>query len=63
MPGDVGGVVSGRRFAGAQTFYHVNLADGELIVIGNARSARVGDTVHVRLSEPMRALAYPGGET
>ena len=62
VPGDVGGVVSGRRFAGAQTFYHVNLADGELVVIGNARSARIGDTVHVRLAEPVRALAFPDGE-
>jgi iron(III) transport system ATP-binding protein len=62
VPGDVGGVVAGRRFAGAQTFYHVNLAHGELVVIGHARAARIGDTVHVRLAEPMRAVAYPDGQ-
>jgi hypothetical protein len=58
----VGGVVSTRRFAGAQTFYHVTLANGELVVVGNARSAKIGDTVHVRLAEPMRAYAFPSEE-
>jgi ABC-type Fe3+/spermidine/putrescine transport system ATPase subunit len=62
LPGDVGGVVSTRRFAGAQTFYHVTLANGELVVVGNARSAKIGDTVHVRLAEPMRAYAFPSEE-
>ena len=59
LPGDVGGVVSDRRFAGAQTYYHINLANGELLVIGPARAARVGDTVHVRLADAARGIVYP----
>lgn len=62
LPGDVGGVVSHRRFAGAQTYYHVNLAAGELIVIGGARAAKVGDPVHVRLLDAIRAYAFPADE-
>ena len=59
VPGDVGGVIAERRFAGAQTYYHVKLVEGELVVLGGARSARVGDTVHVRLSDQQRACAFP----
>jgi iron(III) transport system ATP-binding protein len=62
VPGDVGGVVSDRRFAGAQTYYHVTLANGELVACGSARAARIGDPVHVRLSDPARAFAFPGDE-
>ena len=62
VPGDVGGVVADRRFAGAHTFYEVNLAEGSVTVVAGPRAARVGDTVHVRLSEPMRAFAYPETE-
>ncbi|MGQ0560693.1 MAG: ABC transporter ATP-binding protein [Gemmatimonadota bacterium] len=63
LPGDIGGVVSERRFAGAQTYYHVKLADGELLVIGTARAARVGDPVHVRLTDPARAFAFAEATT
>lgn len=59
VPGDVGGVVADRRFAGAHTFYQINLADGAVTVVAGPRAARVGDTVHVRLAEPLRAFAYP----
>jgi ABC-type Fe3+/spermidine/putrescine transport system ATPase subunit len=59
MPGDVGGVVSDRRFAGAQTYYHVNLANGELVAVGGPRAAKIGDPVHVRLSDQSRAFAFP----
>ncbi|HEX6559997.1 MAG TPA: TOBE domain-containing protein, partial [Longimicrobiales bacterium] len=62
VPGDVGGVVSERRYAGAQTYYHVTLADGELIVLGGPRSARVGDTVHVRLNDGTRVIVFPEPE-
>ena len=58
VPGDVGGVVADRRFAGAETFYHVRLADGELIVTGPARAARIGDPVHVRLRDAQRVCAF-----
>ena len=63
LPGDVGGVVADRRFAGAQTYYHVNLAAGDLTVVGGARAAKVGDPVHVRLSDPARAFAFPDNQT
>lgn len=59
VPGDVGGVIAERQFAGAQTYYTVKLAAGELVVSGTARAARVGDTVHVRLTDNTRAIAYP----
>jgi ABC-type Fe3+/spermidine/putrescine transport system ATPase subunit len=59
VPGDVGGVIGERRFAGAQTYYHVKLAEGELVVCGTTRAGRVGDTVHVRLADPSRAIVYP----
>ncbi|HUP90036.1 MAG TPA: ABC transporter ATP-binding protein, partial [Longimicrobiales bacterium] len=62
VPGDVGGVVADRRFAGAHTFYEVNLAEGSVTIVAGPRAARVGDTVHVRLSEPLRAFAYPEAE-
>ncbi|MGQ0815788.1 MAG: ABC transporter ATP-binding protein [Gemmatimonadota bacterium] len=59
LPGDLGGFVAGRRFAGAQTYYHVTMPDGELAVIGGVRTAKVGDAVHVRLTEAARAYAFP----
>jgi len=62
LPGDVGGVVAGRRYAGAHTYYHVNLAEGEVTVLGGARGARTGDPVHVRLAENTRAFVYPEAE-
>ena len=62
VPGDVGGVIAERRFAGAQTYYHINLAEGEVIVLAPARAAKVGDTVHVRLADPSRAVVFPEDE-
>lgn len=62
LPGDVGGVVRDRHFAGAHTYYHVNLAQGELLVLGHARDARVGDTVHVRLLDTVHACAFGAEE-
>jgi spermidine/putrescine ABC transporter ATP-binding subunit len=58
QPGDLGGVVSDRRFAGAQTYYQVKLSNDEITVLGGARGARVGDPVHVRISQDARIYAY-----
>jgi ABC-type Fe3+/spermidine/putrescine transport system ATPase subunit len=62
VPGDVGGVVADRRFAGAQTYYTVNLADGDVVALAGPRAAKVGDTVHVRLADPGKAFAFPEDE-
>ena len=59
QPGDLGGVVSDRRFSGAHTYYQVKLVDDEVTVIGNARDARVGEPVHVRMIADTRIYAYP----
>ena len=59
LPGDVAGTVADRRFAGAQTYYHVALPEGELLVVGGPRTAKVGDVVHIRLTEVTRAYAFP----
>jgi hypothetical protein len=61
LPGDLGGVISDRRFAGAHTYYQVKLADEELTVVGSARDARVGEPVHVRVAQQARIYAYGGG--
>jgi iron(III) transport system ATP-binding protein len=60
MPGDFGGVVSDRRFAGAHTYYQVKLAEEELTVVGSARDARVGEPVHVRVAQHARVYAFGG---
>jgi spermidine/putrescine ABC transporter ATP-binding subunit len=59
QPGDLGGVVADRRFAGANTYYQVRLADQEITVLGGARDARVGEPVHVRVAPETRIYAYP----
>ncbi|HEY0673488.1 MAG TPA: ABC transporter ATP-binding protein, partial [Longimicrobiales bacterium] len=56
--GDLGGVVSDRRFAGAVTYYQVKLPDEEILVEGGPRDARVGEPVHVRISTDARVYAY-----
>jgi spermidine/putrescine ABC transporter ATP-binding subunit len=56
--GDLGGVVSDRRFAGAHTYYQVKLPEDEITVVGSARDARVGEPVHVRISPDARIYAY-----
>lgn len=61
MPGDFGGVVADRRFAGAHTYYQVKLAEDELTVVGSARDARVGEPVHVRVAQHTRIYAFGGG--
>jgi iron(III) transport system ATP-binding protein len=61
MPGDFGGVVADRRFAGAHTYYQVKLAEEELTVVGSARDARVGEPVHVRVAQHARIYAFGGG--
>ena len=61
QPGDFGGVVADRRFAGAHTYYQVKLAEDELTVVGSARDARVGEPVHVRADQHARVYAYGGG--
>ena len=61
QPGDLGGVVSDRRFSGAHTYYQVKLVDDEITVIGTARDARVGSPVHVRLAGDARVYAYREG--
>jgi hypothetical protein len=58
QPGDLGGVVSDRRFAGAYTYYQVKLANDEITVIGTARDVRVGEPVHVRVAPQARIYAY-----
>jgi ABC-type Fe3+/spermidine/putrescine transport system ATPase subunit len=59
QPGDLGGVVADRRFAGSHTYYQVRLSDQEITVLGTARDARVGEPVHVRVSPDARIYAYP----
>ncbi len=59
LPGDLGGVVADRRFAGAYTYYQIKLANNEITVIGGTRGARVGDPVHVRVDPQARIYAYP----
>jgi iron(III) transport system ATP-binding protein len=61
QPGDFGGVVADRRFAGAHTYYQIKLADEDLTVIGSARDARIGEPVHVRVEPHARIYAYGGG--
>jgi iron(III) transport system ATP-binding protein len=58
QPGDLGGVVADRRFAGSHTYYQVRLADQEITVVANARDARVGEPVHIRVSPDARIYAY-----
>ena len=58
LPGDLGGVVADRRFAGAHTYYQIKLANDEITVIGSTRDARVGEPVHVRVDPQARAYAY-----
>ena len=58
QPGDLGGVVSDRRFAGSHTYYHVKLAQDEVTVLGGPRDARVGEPVHVRVAGDARIYAY-----
>lgn len=63
IPGDVGGTVNDRQFAGAQTYYRVTLPLGELEVCGSAHAGTIGDTVHIRLTDSARAIAYPAEVT
>ena len=58
LPGDLGGVVADRRFAGAHTYYQIKLANDEITVIGATRDARVGEAVHVRVDPQARIYAY-----
>ena len=59
QPGDLGGVVADRRFAGSHTYYQVRLADQEITVLGTPRDAKVGEPVHVRVAPDARIYAYP----
>jgi iron(III) transport system ATP-binding protein len=59
QPGDIGGVVADRRFAGAHTYYQVRLANQEITVLGGVRDARMGEPVHIRIAPAMRIYAYP----
>lgn len=58
QPGDLGGVVADRRFAGSHTYYLVRLADQEITVLGSARDARTGEGVHIRVAADARIYAY-----
>ncbi len=58
QPGDLGGVVADRRFAGSHTYYQVKLAQDEVTVLGGPREARVGEPVHVRVAADARIYAY-----
>ncbi len=53
------GVVVGRRFAGAATFYHVDVAGTPLLVEAAADAAPVGATVRVTLRPGMLGRAFP----
>ncbi len=56
--GDIGGVVSDRRYAGAHTYYQVKLPEDEITVEGGPRDARIGEPVHVRIAQDARIYAF-----
>jgi ABC-type Fe3+/spermidine/putrescine transport system ATPase subunit len=55
----VGGRVLDRRFAGAVSFYRVDVDGGELLVQGGAADAREGEEVAVHPAPGRPVIAYP----
>ncbi len=61
-PVDLQGSVVDRRFAGALSFYRVQVGERELLVQGGAADAAPGDGVWVRPREGAVILVFPGNE-